>query len=75
MSLPLERQQQTHTSETIPLEICNMPCVNIFCPVGDLRVQNTLPFDFRYFLLCYKPENKEVKMCGGRLTIGACILT
>ncbi|RVX04559.1 putative disease resistance protein [Vitis vinifera] len=31
--------------------------------------QNTLPFDFRYFLLCYKPENKEVKRCGGRLTI------
>lgn len=31
--------------------------------------KNTLPFDFRFFLLCYKTENKEVKMCGGRLTI------
>ncbi|RVW24189.1 putative disease resistance RPP13-like protein 1 [Vitis vinifera] len=71
-SCPLlrHRQKQTHTSETIPLEIYNMPCVNISCPVvGDLRVQNS-PFDFRYFLLCYKPENKEVKRCGGRLTIG-----
>ncbi|XP_059597138.1 uncharacterized protein LOC100249813 [Vitis vinifera] len=31
MSLPLERQQQTHTSENIPLEMC---CMRLKCVIS-----------------------------------------
>ena len=60
MSLPLERQQQTHTSETIPLEICNALCQFLlsccwrfeYAEYPALWLQN-------FLLICYKPENKK----------------
>ena len=55
---------------------CVMPCAIFAVLLLEIWVCRVLcPLTSNFLLICYKPENKEMKRCGGRLTIGTFILT